>query len=381
MPNADASSTTGAPLRVLHIVSGDLWAGAEVQVHELLRAAVSVPDLEIRAAVLNPGILAERLVAAGIDVTVLDESVLSFPSLARRIMALARDWRPAVIHTHRRKEHLLGVMAAASCDAGLVGTIHGRGESEHSWLNLRQNAARAAERFVLSHIHDKLIAVSEDLATELPGPAAHKVVIANSIDVEAVRRAASAVPPGPEPAARIRIGFLGRLVPVKQVDRILQMMALLEEERPGGYALHIVGDGPLHDELQQLARGLDLGDAVNFHGFLENPLPLLASMDALMFASAHEGLPMTALESLALGVPIVGPPIGSISRLVTESGAGIVAASSAARDLADALLQCPLHRIEEQEIGPCLLPARYRVENGLLETLRLWRDVSCRSDV
>ncbi|HUF79743.1 MAG TPA: glycosyltransferase, partial [Burkholderiales bacterium] len=226
MSNPDASSTPGPTLRVLHIVSGDLWAGAETQVHQLLRAANGVAGLEIRAVVLNPGVLAERLAAEGIEVMLLEEAQRSFPALAGNVVKLARGWRPHVIHTHRRKEHLLGALAAASCGAGLVGTVHGRGEFAHSPLNLRQNALGAAERLVLTRCHDRLIAVSDEMAGELPGPPAHAVVIPNSIDADAIRRAAAEPARGLEPDGRIRIGFLGRLVPVKQVTHMLEMMAL-----------------------------------------------------------------------------------------------------------------------------------------------------------
>ncbi|HUF80189.1 MAG TPA: glycosyltransferase [Burkholderiales bacterium] len=376
MSNPDASSTPGPTLRVLHIVSGDLWAGAEAQVHQLLRAANGVAGLEIRAVVLNPGVLAERLAAEGIAVMLMDEAHHSFPALAAGVVKLARGWRPQVIHTHRRKEHLLGALAAAFSGAGLVGTVHGRGEFAHSRLNLRQKALGVAERLVLARCHDRLIAVSDEMAGELPGPTAHAVVIPNSIDADAIRRAAAEPAPGMEPDGRIRIGFLGRLVPVKQVDHMLEMMALLEKEQPGRYSLHIVGDGPLCEALHQAASGLSIRDAVSFHGFLSDPLPILARMSMLLFASAHEGLPMTALEALSLGVPIVSPPIGTLARLISESGAGGVAASAAPRHLADAVSDLPVEELPECGLRRCRLPERYRIASGLGATIRLWREVS-----
>jgi glycosyltransferase involved in cell wall biosynthesis len=51
----------------------------------------------------------------------------------------------------------------------------------------------------------------------------------------------------------IHIGFLGRLVPVKQVPHMLEMMQLLESVQPGRWALHIIGDGPLREELEDQA--------------------------------------------------------------------------------------------------------------------------------
>lgn len=364
-------------LRVLHVVSGDLWAGAEVQVYQLLRAACRQPGISLRAVVLNPGMLAERLAGEGVSVTVLDESALGFRALAGSIRAIARDYRPAVVHTHRRKEHLLGALAARACGAGLVATVHGRDEVQHARRNIRQAALRFTEQALLAYVHHRLIAASDELARELPGAGNRTVVIPNSVDVAAVREAAStgsvSVPDGKR---IIHVGFLGRLVPVKQVDHILGMLHLLETEQPGRWVLHIVGDGPLRTALRDLTAALKLERQVTFHGFQPNPLPLLARMDLLLLASAHEGLPMTALEALSLGVPIVSPPIGSLERLITEAGAGAVARSSEPSDLAEAALALELRPRGKAALRPSLLPDRYRIENGVERTLALWREVS-----
>jgi L-malate glycosyltransferase len=372
------SAAPARRLRILHLVSGDLWAGAEVQVYQLLRAAQSERSLEIRAVLLNPGVLASRLSADSVDVMVLDETHQSFPSLARSVIKLAREWRPAVIHTHRRKEHLLGALAARPSGARVVGTIHGRGEFQHSRLNARQKILRGAETLALSRFHDKLVMVTDELATELPYPESKTVVIPNGIDVEVTREAAAHACAALGDDGRVNIGFLGRLVPVKQVDHMIQMMALLEEADPGRYMLHIVGDGPLRNELEQLSRSLGLEGAIRFHGFSDNPMPLLARMDLFLFASAHEGLPMSALESLALGVQIVAPPIGSLSRLISESGRGRTADSDSPAALADAVASIPRHSSIEWP-RPSILPDRYRIENCLRATVRLWRDVAGRS--
>jgi L-malate glycosyltransferase len=367
------------PLRVLHVVSGDLWAGAEVQVYQLLRVACRHPRVELRAVILNPGMLADRLAAAGVAVTVLEESRHGFWALARGIRALARAWQPRVVHTHRRKEHVLGALAASSCGAALVATIHGRSEFKHNRLNLRQRILHMTEQAFLSRAHQRLVAVSDDLAIELPGAADQKVIIPNSVDVAAARQAATTHPPTAVGEAQLHIGFLGRLVPVKQVDKMLKMMHLLESAQPGRWALHIAGDGPLRGQLQGLAVELGLEQSVKFHGFLPNPLPLLAQMDLFLFASAHEGMPMTALEALALGVPIVSPPIGSLVRLIEESGTGAVARSAEPGDLADAVKGIRLLPRSRSALRSAVLPERYRIENGVECTVALWSEVAGRA--
>jgi hypothetical protein len=95
-------------LRICHIASGDMWAGAEVQVAQLLMEFKKDPALHVEAILLNKGQLYDRLMASGIDTHLLDEGVLSSFEIARRLYHFNKCWRPDVVHTHRYKENCLG---------------------------------------------------------------------------------------------------------------------------------------------------------------------------------------------------------------------------------------------------------------------------------
>jgi hypothetical protein len=112
-------------VRILHVVSGDLWAGAEAQVAALVAELARSPQLQLHAVVLNHGELEMRLRAAGVGVTVLDESQLSAWRILRGIRAVVRDFRPDVIHTHREKENVLGGLAARLAGCASLRTVHG----------------------------------------------------------------------------------------------------------------------------------------------------------------------------------------------------------------------------------------------------------------
>lgn len=367
-------ASPASELHVLHVVSGDLWAGAEVQVWQLLRAAVREPGLKVSAVVLNPGRLADELSAAGVAVQILDEGQLSFIELARALISHVRETLPQVIHTHRRKEHLLGAIAAKLTGVGLVGTAHGRNELLRGRWDMRQRLLHLLEQATLAACHDRLIAVADDMIPELPGPATHKVIIPNGIDRISLLERACAPLPEQLQEGRTRLLFLGRLAPVKQVEHLIEMIDLLETRAPGTYALDIVGDGPERAALEKQASKLNNSCRIRFHGFQANPLPMLAQAGALLFASAHEGLPMTALEALSLGTPIVTPPLPSLARLVNESGHGAIALSSSAERLADAVMELALP--QTPGVKTCRLPDRYAIEETTGSTVALWRQVS-----
>src|ERR1039458_476289 len=93
--------------KVLHLISGDLWAGAEVMAFNLIRSLSNFPDLDIAVILLNEGRLAEELRTCGLTVHVIDERRCSFWEIFRKALAVIGDNRPDIIHAHCYKEKLL----------------------------------------------------------------------------------------------------------------------------------------------------------------------------------------------------------------------------------------------------------------------------------
>ena len=319
----------------MHLVSGDLWAGAEQQVYGLCRAQAAVPGWRVRAIVCNRGALAERLAAAGIEVRLLDELVLSAPALLRAIHRCLRDWRPQVLHTHRYKENILGALAAKAAGVPLcLRTVHGDVEQSPGrwdWRRLRL----WLDRWVGERLQQGCVAVSADLAQRLraQGWWAPRV-IENAIDVAAVREAAQAPTPAADAAAGAAI-FLGRLAPVKRPDRVLALAAALPEQR-----FVLVGDGALREELQAQVRRDGLSN-VHFAGFQERPAAWLGRARVLLLTSRHEGLPTAVLEAMALRVPVLAQAVGGVPEVLEQGAAGwLLPAGSEA-----AAAQAPLREI------------------------------------
>src|SRR5690625_6993292 len=111
-------------LRITHIASGDLWAGAEAQMANLLAALHQTEGVKLDVVLLNHGELEARLRQAGIPVTVLDEGELSAFIIAWRLWRHFRRKRPDLVHTHRCKENVLGSVAARLVGARSVRTVH-----------------------------------------------------------------------------------------------------------------------------------------------------------------------------------------------------------------------------------------------------------------
>src|SRR4051812_46269935 len=99
-------------MRITHLASGDLWAGAENQLYNMVLAMHSTGDVDIDVILLNEGLLADRLRQAGVALTVFFESQLGFLQLIARIRHHLAARRTHILHTHRYKENVLGAIAA-----------------------------------------------------------------------------------------------------------------------------------------------------------------------------------------------------------------------------------------------------------------------------
>jgi glycosyltransferase involved in cell wall biosynthesis len=137
------------------------------------------------------------------------------------------------------------------------------------------------------------------IANGLPPDRVH--VISNGIDVERVRRLAGA---GPANGATPVLVGVGRLAFEKGFDLLIRAHAAVREAGLE-HRLELVGDGPERVPLARLAAELGVADSVAFAGFVDNPLPRLVRADAFVLPSRYEGFPLSLLEALALGVPVI----------------------------------------------------------------------------
>lgn len=138
-------------------------------------------------------------------------------------------------------------------------------------------------------------------------------VIPGGIDAE--RFGTGGVPPEWD------VVFVGRLVPVKEVDLLLRALSLVKRELPGVRAA-IVGDGPLRRELEAKAEALGLGGSVEFLGQRTDVFSILERSRVFALTSMTEGLSLALMEAMAAGLPAVVPDVGDLGDLVRNGENG-----------------------------------------------------------
>jgi len=163
-------------------------------------------------------------------------------------------------------------------------------------------------------------------------------VIPNGINVNRFQpradreRVRSSLGLGPQNQA---VGIVAALRPEKNHELFLQTAAMLRTRHPQAKFL-IIGDGPQRAKLETLASELHLGDAVQFLGTRADVPELVSALDVFMLTSHVEASPVSILEALACGTPVVATRVGSIAESVIEGETGFLALPGDAQALAQA---------------------------------------------
>lgn len=342
---AGQEQSKGKPrIGVCHIASGDLWAGAEVQVATLLKYLMRETSLHVFAMILNPGRLADEIRSCGIETKVIPENENGLRAITREGMNFLKGRNIQILHSHRYKENLLAALLAWRLGIPhVVRTQHGLPEPQTGTRRVKQRLIQSADRFLARRAADRVISVSAEMSRHL----AHQikprsiVTIPNGVDLEWVRSRFTTQEARERlgiPADSSVIGTAGRLEPVKRLDIFLRAAAVLSRERAATRFV-IAGEGREAANLKALAASLGIAERVLFLGHRDDVFDVLRAFDLLVLSSDQEGLPMALLEALCLGVVVVARAVGGIPGIIQNDVNGILVDGDDPSTLARACLR------------------------------------------
>jgi glycosyltransferase involved in cell wall biosynthesis len=183
-------------------------------------------------------------------------------------------------------------------------------------------------------------------------PTSRMVLIPTGVDTEQFRPIPDARSLLRLPEHRRIVLYVGRLSHEKGVQDLLGAFRTVGESFSDA-ELHLVGDGPLRQHLEQLAAQLSVEGRVIFHGWVDQPnLPTYYSAaDITVLPSLTEGMPRTMIEALACGSPFLGTRITGIVDHVRDGETGFVVEPGDSIALAEKLTYILMHEEEAQRVG------------------------------
>ena len=331
----------GRNLRLLFVISGDIWAGAEVQVFNLASELAKL-QYAVSAVVFNDKRLSEALRGQGVDVFVLDENENSGLKILFQLIALFRAQSPDVIHTHGFKENILASFANSfSVRTKCVRTLHGDFETKVPLKRLDKHVTRYMDKFAAKYLQDKVIAVSSMLHNKYEKiyGRGKTALIENTINIADVESSSELQIDEQYDDDIIKLAMVGRLVPLKRHEYIIKSLPSLLEKFSNNLLFYVFGDGPERDRLEKLAESLGVSGNVRFMGDLRVFYPHFKKMDLLVMPSDHEGLPMTLLEALVLKVPVIAHATGGITHLMNEGAFATLVEKHVGQSYRDAIIK------------------------------------------
>jgi glycosyltransferase involved in cell wall biosynthesis len=306
-------------MKICHVISGDLWAGAEVMGLRLLTGLAEKKGVEISAILLNEGKLAREIQNLGIPIDVVDEARLNFFQIHKRCHENLMKFQPDIVHTHRMKENILGYLSSRNTGRGisLICTQHGLDEPQ---LRLKWKLLSRANRYILSRYFQNIVAVSEDIRITLSKkhrlPSEKLVVIHNGTEIpEEINDDRGNHP--------FTIGSAGRFFPIKDYSFFVEVAAEINRNAKD-ICFELAGEGPEFENISERIYRYGLQDVFRLKGFMENMSEFYKGLDLYINTSLHEGFPMSVLEALSHGVPVVAPNEGGIKEVVTDGLQGFL---------------------------------------------------------
>ena len=228
---------------------------------------------------------------------------------------------PIKSRPHRKLAGALGYPRAAR-----VHTFHGTLFGDYFGAGMTAAIVRA-ERF-LGHRTDRIVALSDAQRTEL---LAHRVAPANRIETvplgvdfsrfgkrtRAQARQLLSIPPD-----QAVLVAAGRMVPIKRLDRLIDVFSMVRRLRPAH--LYLVGDGSERAVLEARARESGLAADISFVGWVDEAADWYAAADVVVLTSDREGTPLALIEAAAAERPVVATDVGGVRDVVHDGETGFL---------------------------------------------------------
>lgn len=356
-------------LKVLLMITRAELGGGQTHVADLLRGMKD--SLDCHLATGETGYLTEVAQQLGIPFHVLPHLVQPMNPAddlraIRECHALLRELRPDLLHAHTSKAGIVGRAAARLAGVPSVFTAHTWCFAEGtSWkwkligTPLEKLAAAWSGRIINVSDANRALAIKRSV-----GRADRHVTIHNGIPDNPLRARPGYTGP-------VRILMLARFAPQKAQSLLLQAVRGLDMP----FELLFAGDGPMRGEVERHAASLGLGNRVRFLGQRLDVPELLALSHVFALFTHWEGFPISILEAMRAGLPVVASAVGGVAEAVNDTCGRVIAPGDVAgfRAALAELIASPALREQLGKAARARYEREYTLEAMLGKTLAVYR--------
>lgn len=365
---------------VLHLIDTAGFYGAEKVVITLLKSMKSTDYAGILGCIREKDnerpAIAEEARRYNIPVVYFTMARGLNPCGLRIILHFVKENRIDLVHSHGYKPNImLGSLFKRTFK--IVATVHG-------WANRSTTArgktyefldAMALKRF------DSVVAVSRGVIESLKirrvdgrkiqliYNGLEKRCVANNYRTQELRKHYGL------PDDAIVIGAVGRLAKVKGQSYLVDAMPYVLEHIENCYLL-IAGDGPAVDELDERIGTYNLGERIKLIGYERNIDQFLAAIDLFVMPSLSEGLPISLLEAMAAGKPVIASAVGGIPEVIDGDSSGMLVPAADSHALGNAIVELLRNReimLQMAEINKTIVSNKFSSDAMMAQYAGLYR--------
>lgn len=307
--------------KIAYIITLPNLGGAQSHLFEVIR---NIRFYEISPFLITgcEGWLTDKVREFGVTVYIVPELVREISpqkdiKAIRRIGSILKKEKPFIVHCHSSKAGIIGRIAARLCSIPAIFTAHGWAFTD-GVSSKKRRVYRWVENLT-GYITKKIICVSEyDRQLGMRCLPAHKnkmVTIHNCIsDMPEFMRDWDKTPIG----EILHIVVVARFSPQK---RNIQALHILRELLDDGLNVNMtfIGDGPDLLKAKEEAKILHLGNEAVFLGARTDVVELLPQYDLFLLLSNWEGFPISILEAMRAGLPVIASDVGGVKEAITDS--------------------------------------------------------------
>lgn len=303
-------------MKIMQIIPNFCFGGAETMCENLCYALRDRGEEVLAVSLYDEHTpITKRMEEAGIRIQYLDKKLGLDLSMVPKLIRLMKKEKPDAVHTH------LDVIKYAVLAAKLSGVRH----CIHTVHNVAHKEAEGRLQKLINSVYFHLglsrpVALSalvRRTIVDFYAMEEEKIpVIYNGVDL-------SRCIPKVDYAAGTTLLHIGRFNEQKNHRGLLRAFAQLQKDHPG-CRLRLVGDGELRPEMEALAKSLGIGENVEFCGLQSQVYPFLNEADIFLLPSAYEGMPMTLIEAMGTGLPIVATAVGGVPDMLTDGQSALL---------------------------------------------------------
>lgn len=284
-------------MKILHLLQSSVFSGAENVVCQIMKLFAN--DKDIQMVYVSPkGPIQESIESKGYTYVGLD--CFSFGNIRKII----KEQHPDIVHAHDISASIFACICTIGTNIKVISHVHVN-NADMAKLNIKTllyylSSFRYKHIFWVSPSCYNYYYFRNKLKRK-------STVLCNVMDKSDIVERSQQV----HTNKKYDLIYVGRIAYQKHPERLMSVIANVIKELPS-VSVGIVGDGAMFEQTKKMATSMGLMNNVEFLGFQSNPLIYLVNSKVMIMTSRYEGLPMTVLESLALGVPVVSTPVDGL---------------------------------------------------------------------